>query len=142
MQSGHSIIRSVIVTAVARIVLSVQNSSLPETGFKLIIAFGLFFGAAVSCSLSDLEIGRKYADLSELERAEDVSGFVLLGKFEEDWPCEVTAVEKAIGEIRFSLQNHGPHGYPGYDGYELKLVRLNCAGDKEAGYVFRSKEKK
>ncbi len=102
----------------------------------------LFLGVGFACSTSDPEIGKKYSVLSELERAEAESGFVLLGKFEGDWPCKVTAVEKAMGELRFSLQNHGSHGYPGYDGYELKLVRLNCEGDKEAGYVFRSKEKK
>lgn len=99
-------------------------------------------GAGLSCSSSDPEIGKKYSNLSELERAEDGLGFVLLGKFEGAWPCKVTATEKAMGELRFSLQNHGSHGYPGYDGYELKLVRLNCDDNQEAGYVFRSKEKK
>ncbi|RJR19492.1 MAG: hypothetical protein C4581_04915 [Nitrospiraceae bacterium] len=109
---------------------------------RFIALFVFLFGSGFSCSLSDPEIGKKYSNLSELETAESERGFVLLGKFEGDWPCKVTAVEKAMDEISFSLQNHGSHGYPGYDGYELKLVRFNCDGNTEAGYVFRSKEKK
>lgn len=86
--------------------------------------------------------GGAYDCLADLEDAEDRAGFILLGSFGGMWPCKVSSTETARNEMKFELQDAGPQAYTGYAGYQLKLVRLICRDDREAGVVFRSKEKK
>ncbi|MBU2574607.1 MAG: hypothetical protein KKH28_11080 [Elusimicrobia bacterium] len=99
-------------------------------------------GAAPSSADYYAVSGEAYDDIGDLESAENRSGFVLLGSFGGKWPCKVTDAEKAMGKIEFTLENYGPQAYTGYAGHELKLLRLLCSDDMEAGAVFRSQEKK
>lgn len=88
------------------------------------------------------EVGRRFKDFQELQKAQEKNGFVFLGRFDEAWPAEITEIRMAKDSIQFKRLDGTPHDYSGFQGYELKLIHLKGKGDKQTIVLFRSKEKK
>ena len=84
---------------------------------------------------------KTYNNLNELLKAQEKKGYVLLGKFGNNWPAKVTEKKTAMNEITFTLENGTQHTYPGYDNYKLKVIRLLAKNNKENVIVFRSEKK-
>ncbi len=89
-----------------------------------------------------VNIGKTYLRYEELRKEQDSKGYVFLGKFGDSWPAELKKADINMNEISFELNDGTKHNYSGYDGYEILMLRLIAANQKENVVVFRSKEKK
>ena len=89
-----------------------------------------------------VNIAKKYLRFEELRKEQESKGYVFLGKFGDSWPAELKKADINMNEISFELNDGTKHNYSGYDGYEILMLRLIAANQKENVVIFRSKEKK
>jgi hypothetical protein len=82
-----------------------------------------------------------YASRDEFLKSDKAERYVLVGRFDENWPAAFVDEKVAIDGISFVRQDGTPHEYNGFDGYRLKVVRLRDEAGREPMIVLRSQFK-
>ncbi|MCC6782771.1 MAG: hypothetical protein IT457_07985 [Planctomycetes bacterium] len=102
---------------------------------RLAVAAGL---AAVLSGCGDPLVGRSFADEDALLTA--AGDFVVVGRFDAEFPATVTRLQEAFDGIAFRHRGQ-PHDYARWDGWVMRVLHVECRG-KTGVFVLRSKEKR
>lgn len=108
---------------------------------RLVAIAAAFVLAGCRDSGPSIDKGARFDSEAELMDAAKADGYVVMGRFNMDWPATIEAVQTARNEITIEVPGHGRHTYPGYDGYTLKALMMELTEGRRGGVVLRSEKK-
>jgi hypothetical protein len=82
----------------------------------------------------------EFQDFSSLKEEAEKDGYLLMGKFGDQWPATLQDTREMDDRIDFQVPGRGPQSYPGYKGYHFRLYILLSESGKKFVVLFKKKK--